>query len=347
MAPLLSIIIVNYNYARFLRRSIQSALAQDYPNVEVVIVDDCSTDNSCELIARFGGRVRAVLRERNEGHGAAMNAGFAAAAGKVTIFLDADDYLYPFAGRRIMSGYEPEIAQYQYRLDLVDAAGKVMDVYPPREVKWQDGDVRCFLCTRGRYATTVTSGLAFSRGALENILPMDEAAFRQGGDGYLVTVAPLYGSVRTVDETLGAYCQHGSNHSQFAVLQRARWRMLHDKMRYDALRQHANRLGLKLAVDLWRNDPLHLEERVASLLLDPHGHPDPSDRRSLIARNALAASNGLPISGRRRQLMKMWWLLVGYGPESLAQRAVSWKLQAATRPAVVRSMARAMRHMAG
>ncbi len=45
--------------------------------------------------------------------------------------------------------------------------------------------------------------------------------------------------------------------------------------------------------------------------------------------------------------MKMWWLLVGYGPPSIAQRAVSWKLHAGARPAIIRSMARAVRQMAG
>ena len=57
----------------------------------------------------------------------------------------------------------------------------------------------------GRYEGTVTSGNAFSRYALNAILPMPEGRFRQGGDGYLCTLAPLFGSVRSIEERLGAY----------------------------------------------------------------------------------------------------------------------------------------------
>jgi hypothetical protein len=112
-------------------------------------------------------------------------------------FLDADDYLYPHAARRIVENSAAGVAQYQYLLDLVDADGRAMDCYPPRELALEDGDVKDTLLTRGRYATTVTSGLAFARPVLEAILPMDEESFRIGGDGYLVTVAPLYGAVKT------------------------------------------------------------------------------------------------------------------------------------------------------
>jgi glycosyltransferase involved in cell wall biosynthesis len=343
--PLASIVILNYNYARFLPRSIESALVQDYANVEIIVVDDCSTDESRDVIAAYGRQVRPAFQPQNRGHGGAMNAGFAASSGDVVAFLDADDYLYPHALRRIVESRTPGAVQYQYRLDLVGADGTVMDAYPPPEVGWEDGDVTAALLTRGRYATTVTSGLAFERNVLQNVLPMDQDAFRQGGDGYLVTVAPLYGAVRTIDEILGAYCQHGGNHSQFAtaVAKRARWRVHHDQMRHRALQDHAIRRGFKALPEIWRNDPLHLEERVASLMLEPREHPDPADSRATIAQDGIRACGALQVSRARVMLMKLWWCVVGYGPVVLARCAVRWKLQAATRPAVVRYLARAMR----
>jgi GT2 family glycosyltransferase len=341
----LTVVVLNYNYAQYLPRSVGSALAQDWPEVEVVVVDDCSTDNSRDVIAGFGGQVIPVLQPKNGGHGAGFNAGFAASSGEVVMFLDADDFLHPHAARRIMESRRADAAQYQYRLDLVDADEKVIDVYPPRETAFDDGDVRKALLSSGRYSTTVTTGLAFERRALQQVLPMDAEAFRQGGDGYLVTVVPLYGKVVSIEEILGAYRQHGANHSQFntAVAKRARWRVFHDEMRHNALQEHARRVGLTAEPNAWRNDPLHLEERVASLLLEPSEHPDPQDRRSAIARAALSSPSSMGMSGKRRQVMRAWWTLVGYGPKPLAQMAVSWKLQAATRPAVVRKLARVMR----
>jgi glycosyltransferase involved in cell wall biosynthesis len=89
--PLVSIVVNNFNYGRFLRQSIESALAQDHPRTEVIVVDDASTDGSVEIIRSFGDRIVPVCQERNGGQAAALNAGFAASRGELIIFLDADD----------------------------------------------------------------------------------------------------------------------------------------------------------------------------------------------------------------------------------------------------------------
>src|SRR5215469_16521569 len=96
-APRASIVVTNYNYGRFVARCIDSALAQSYPDTEVVVVDDASRDHSREIIRSYGKRVVPILLERNGGQGAAFNAGFRACRGDVVLFLDADDWLYPHA----------------------------------------------------------------------------------------------------------------------------------------------------------------------------------------------------------------------------------------------------------
>jgi hypothetical protein len=175
---------------------------------------------------------------------------------------------------------------------------------------------------------------------------MDPEAFRQGGDGYLVTVAPLYGSVVTLEETLGAYSQHGVNHSQSEIGARASWRVWHDARRYEALQAHARGLGLACPGELWRNDPIHLEERAAVLLLDPGAERRTRKRRDL-ARCAIRAMGEMPVSAKRRAMLAGWWLVVGFGPEPLARSVLGWKLQAATRPAAVRRLARLARILGG
>ena len=82
-----SIIIVNYNNGRFLAAAIDSALAQDHPLCEVIVVDDCSTDNSRAIIARYGDRVRSVLREVNGHQIAALNSAWPLARYPILIFL--------------------------------------------------------------------------------------------------------------------------------------------------------------------------------------------------------------------------------------------------------------------
>jgi glycosyltransferase involved in cell wall biosynthesis len=342
-APLVSIVVDNYNYARFLPRSVGSALAQTYPNVEVVVVDDASTDGSQDLIRAFGQRVTPVLKAVNAGHGAAFNSGFAASRGEIVIFLDADDHLYPRAVESIVRKFAPGVAKVQYRLDLVDGAGRIVDSFPAPEVRFDDGDVIPLLLSTGRYEGTVTSGNAFSRHALDAILPMPERRFRQGGDGYVCTLAPLFGPVRSIEERLGAYVLHGANHSDFAkkLQQRLQWRLEHDAARYEALHAKAAELGLRAHPDPGLRDVFHLENRIASLCLDPANHAMPADSRlSLALRGAWAIRRSrLPV--RRRAVLAAWFLCAGMLPRAAAANVAAWRLERTFRPpAVARLLAR-------
>jgi glycosyltransferase involved in cell wall biosynthesis len=91
---LATVLITSYNYAAFLPEAIDSALGQTHPEVEVVVVDDGSTDDSRETIARYGDRIVPVLQE-NAGQASATNAGFAASRGDIVCLLDADDFFAP------------------------------------------------------------------------------------------------------------------------------------------------------------------------------------------------------------------------------------------------------------
>ncbi len=89
-SPLVSVVISNYNYGRFLPAALDSVLRQTYTALDVIVVDDGSTDESAEVLARYDGRVR-ILRQKNAGVSAARNAGILASRGEAVAFLDADD----------------------------------------------------------------------------------------------------------------------------------------------------------------------------------------------------------------------------------------------------------------
>lgn len=88
--PLVSIIIPNYNHAKYVGDAILSILRQTYSNYEIIVVDDGSTDNSREVIAEFQDQVRYIWQE-NQGLSAARNTGIQAARGQLIGLLDADD----------------------------------------------------------------------------------------------------------------------------------------------------------------------------------------------------------------------------------------------------------------
>lgn len=92
--PLVSIIIPNFNHAQFIGDAIRSVLDQEYRNFEIIVVDDGSTDNSREVVAQFGDRVRYIWQE-NQGLSAARNTGIRAARGSYIGVLDADDMYEP------------------------------------------------------------------------------------------------------------------------------------------------------------------------------------------------------------------------------------------------------------
>lgn len=123
MKPLVSIVIPSFNAGRWLRPCVESALAQSWPEKEILVVDDGSTDGSLEVLRSFGDAIR-MLERPHQGAPSARNAGLAAARGEWVQFLDADDYLEP-----------PKI-----EAQLAESAGAEADVlYSPVIVEtWRD-----------------------------------------------------------------------------------------------------------------------------------------------------------------------------------------------------------------
>lgn len=342
-APLVSIIIDNHNYARFIERSIRSALAQDYPHTEVIVVDDASTDDSPAIIAGFAERVVAVLLTDNRGQAGAFNAGYRVSRGRIVMFMDADDWLYPGAVRRVVEDWVPGTAKAHFRLDLVAGDGSPVDVHPPLEVRLDSGDVRPQLYRFGRYETVVTSGNAFARETLEPNMPIPEAPFRIAADGYLATVVPFHGPVIAIEDRLGAYRMHGGNayagamdHESLARLrERVRRRLAHDREKDIVLHAKAAAAGHPVIGEPFQNDALHLELRLASLCLGPASHPVAQDRRWPLAWRGMRASRHLSLPPLRRALAAAWFLAVGFLPLPLAARLVAWKMAPALRPAPI------------
>lgn len=334
---LFSVIVLNFNYARYLPQAIDSALGQTHRAVEVIVVDDASTDDSRRVIAGYGERIVPCLRARNGGMSASANSGFALSRGAHVLFLDADDYLHPDALAAMLAVWRPGVAQVQARLDLVDADGTAHDIFPPPETPLAQGDVRPLLARRGRYSTTVTTGLAFTRAALEAVMPIPEAAFDRSADGYLTAVVPFHGEVVSIDRPLGAYRRHPSNHSGFAanIATRARWRIDHDEQRHAAMRRQAAATGVAMAAAPGLADALHLEERIASLCFDPARHPYPQDRRARLGwlgiQAVLAGRPGL----KRAVVHSAIFAVAGLAPRPLARTILAWKMERSTRPQVI------------
>jgi glycosyltransferase involved in cell wall biosynthesis len=212
---LASIIINNYNYGHFLRQSINSALSQSYPNTEIIVVDDGSTDSSLEIISSYREEVIAIVKS-NQGQASALNTGFARSRGEIIIFLDADDMLYPTAIEEILPFFEhPEVVKIQWPLSIIDAEGRISArTKPVKSNSMPEGDLRDIVIQSGpsNLLWPPTSANAWSRDFLLRVLPMDEEVYRMGADTYLFELAPFVGLIRTVHEPQAYYRVHGANH---------------------------------------------------------------------------------------------------------------------------------------
>jgi glycosyltransferase involved in cell wall biosynthesis len=205
--PLVSVIVSNYNYARFLGQAIASVLNQSYPHVEILVVDDGSTDDSRGVIESYGDRITAILQP-NTGQESTVNAGFEHSTGDIICFLDADDYFHPDKLSRIVDSFleHPEWVQIGHCHTSVDASDLVIGRSTSNILSC--GNVKDLLLRWGRYASAISSGLACRRSLLEQVMPLKPG---WGVDTYLNVVAPFYGEVGGLNEPLMFYRMHGHN----------------------------------------------------------------------------------------------------------------------------------------
>ena len=209
-----SIVVTNHDYEAFLGPCLDSALAQDHHDFEVIVVDDGSTDGSAGVIERYGDDVTAVFQP-NGGQGSAFNTGFARSTGDVVIFLDADDLLDPSAASTAAAMLRtPGVVKAHWPLREIDGAGaETSRLVPGRGSDLPHGDLREHVRIHGPATMRFppTSGNAWARRYLELVLPMDEAIFRIGADTLLFEIAPFVGAMARDAEPRGSYRAHGSN----------------------------------------------------------------------------------------------------------------------------------------
>jgi hypothetical protein len=275
-ALLVSVVITNYNYARFVGAAIDSALAQTHASVEPSSTTTISTDGSREVIAGYGGRVRPVMK-RNGGHESAINAGFAASRGQLVAFLDADDLLAPEALATALAEHRREpFAKVHWPLREIDEHGRDRGtIDPPAEL--DEGDLLPRAAGRGPgfYVTPPMSGNAYARPALERILPMPED-LHLCADGYLYDLAPLFGRVARLVAPLGALRKHQSGFFGLGIEARLpRTVRTHERLIED-MAARCRELGLVPDVEHWRERSWPLRQQRALRELDnalPAGTP--------------------------------------------------------------------------
>jgi glycosyltransferase involved in cell wall biosynthesis len=325
--PLVSIIVNNYNYGRFLADAIDSALQQTYRNIEVIAVDDGSTDTSCAVIEGYADRIIPVLKP-NGGQASAFNAGFERSRGEIVIFLDADDRLAPQIAERVVAafGAEPQLAKVQYRLAVIDADSTPTGaIKPPMQQPLPNGNLRQDVL---RFADDIpwlpTSGNAFAAAVLRRIFPVPEPIYRICADYYLSNLPPLFGTVRSLEEVGGFYRVHAANnhHTSQVNLDQTRQTITLTCHTHQYIKQFADELGLR---DYPGDTPSalalsFLANRITSLKLEPQRHPITSDRLLAVWWQGMkAVFRRVDLSASMRLLYFVWFVLMVPAPKPWAR----------------------------
>jgi glycosyltransferase involved in cell wall biosynthesis len=187
--PLVSILINNYNYGHFLKVAIDSALNQTYSNIEVIVVDDGSTDNSQEIIAHYQDKIIPVLKS-NGGQTSAFNAGFANSRGDIICFLDADDIFTPEKAMEVSRTFQsdPELGWCFHPLKLVNEHEQIITQKEYQNSSKYDCRIQIRKGKLGNpfpFKIPATSGMCFTRELLQQLLPMPETDGITLNDSYL------------------------------------------------------------------------------------------------------------------------------------------------------------------
>nr|WP_315190050.1 glycosyltransferase family A protein [uncultured Albidiferax sp.] len=335
----LSVIIPNFNYAEFLGQAIDSALAIDWPHIQVIVVDDGSTDGSRDLIAGYAGRITSLL-QANAGQFEAYNAGYKLADGDVVIFLDSDDLLDREVMREIAAVWRTGISKVQFRLRTVDGAAHPLgNTIPQFQGTPSPEDIRHWATLTTTYPTPPGSGNAYAPAYLDKIFPLDEACGRPG-DSICIAAAPFLGDVVTIPAALGCYRVHGRNDGAASKLDAKQFHLhvVRARQRQTYTQQVAKRVGIEIQDDAINNSLHYLPYRLASLRIAPQTHPLPQDSAGRILGNlfgALFKPQGVSVKGRIT--IGVWTALVAILPSKLGMELILWRFVPAARPQFLRT----------
>jgi glycosyltransferase involved in cell wall biosynthesis len=247
--PLVSIIIVNYNYGRYLWEAFDSVARQNYPNIECIIVDDASTDESAAVLLEIESqypRTKILRRKENGGQSVAVQEGFAASSGEYVVFVDADDYLldsfalthvfvhlslrvpvgfsssdmFQAAGPRLVVGTIAYMSDYirsgrgqrPNLLRRVDECASEVWTLPGLDSSIETQVYLVEPGDSGDWMWAPTSGNCFRRDALQLVMNNENlASLRSCADSYLLRAVNVVTGSVVIDRPLGVYRLHGMN----------------------------------------------------------------------------------------------------------------------------------------
>ena len=207
MHPLISVVMATYQGEKYLKIQIESLLAQDYPNLEFIWVDDASTDQSLSILKAYASqdaRIHIIENFKNEGHNAAFEKGMKAANGELIALSDQDDYWIPTKLSALFNGIGDCSLIYSDS-QLIDQVGRELPI-KMSDLKRQIPYSSPLMYTFGAWAPGHT--MLFKKEVLETALPLSNWVTH---DYLLGFSATCHNGIAYIPISMVHYRQHESN----------------------------------------------------------------------------------------------------------------------------------------
>jgi glycosyltransferase involved in cell wall biosynthesis len=192
--PLVSIVTPSYNQGRFLRRTIESVLTQGYPNIEYVVIDGGSRDETVEILESYGSRFYWESKP-DRGQADAIRKGFARVKGEILAYLNSDDVLAPGAIERVVRFFQenPSCDMIYGNADYIDEQDRVIGTYRTAEYSYNRLVEDCMVCQPAAF---------WRRRIAEEVGPFDEQLHYTMDYDYWLRIAKVGGDIRFLPEKL-------------------------------------------------------------------------------------------------------------------------------------------------
>lgn len=191
---MVSIIVPSYQQGRYIGDCIESILAQEGVQVEVIVFDSISTDETVDVLRGFRNRVKTVI-EKDLGQGHAVNKGLKGCRGSIVGFLNSDDILLPGALRAVVDYWKknPSVDLLYGNAHYIDEKGDPMGDYRTKDWNWEAFQGECFICQPATF---------WSRRIMEKIGFLDQSLNCSIDYDYWFRIAQAGGVVGQIDEYL-------------------------------------------------------------------------------------------------------------------------------------------------
>lgn len=330
--PRISVIVTNYNYDKYVGAAIESALTLSYPDTEVIVVDDGSSDNSRDVIQKYEGSVKAFYIE-NSTQRVAANIGFANSTGDIVIFLDSDDILPSGLPSEILKVLTAGTSKVGFKMRRIDEDGVAFGAeFPSYPVGVTPAAIATWARKTAAYPTAPGSANAYTRRFLNRILPADESV-GDFLDSACLAAAPFFGDVINVPTVVVGYRRHGRNDSDLtANPARFAREVCRARLRWSFAQRQVRLLGGEPLEDaaLYRSREL-LQLRAAARRCSGTGEGLDRDSLARLAFDALRAPvHPGPEGISKRLLISCWTLAVIFTPWRIASSLIRLRYRAST-----------------